>query len=86
MRRYIDPDFSVEVLRSYAATAWRFSETAYESNEDRVPMPGGDLVDPTRVAILGTLLLEPLLMGLVRSALVMRSIHISSGVPLPPTE
>ena len=49
-------------------------------------MPGGDLVDPTRVAILGTLLLGPLLMGLVRSALVMRSIHISSGVPLPPTE
>ncbi len=86
MRRYIDPDFSVEVLRGFASTAWRFSETVYESNEDRVPRPGDDLVDPTRVAILGTLLLEPLLMGLVRTALVMRSMRISAGMPLPPTD
>lgn len=86
MRRYIDPDFSVENLRSYAAVAWRFSETVFESNEDRVPLPGDDLVGPTRVAILGTLLIEPLIMGLVRTALTMRSIHISTGVPLPPTD
>jgi hypothetical protein len=30
------------------------------------------------------LIIEPLIMGLVRSALTMRSIHISNGVPLPP--
>lgn len=86
MRRHVDPDFSVETLRSYGDVAWRFSEIAYEAQEDRVPLPGDDLVDPTRVAILGMLLLEPLIMGLVRTALTMRSIHISSGVPLPPTD
>ncbi len=85
MRRYIEPEFPVESLRGYAGAAWRFSEAAYESMEDRVPLPGDDLVDPTRTAILGMLIIEPLIMGLVRSALTMRSIHLTNGVPLPPT-
>ncbi len=86
MRRYIEPEFPVESLRSFAAAAWRFSEAAYDSMEDRVPLPGDDLVDPTRTAILGMLIIEPLIMGLVRTALTMRSIHISNDVPLPPVD
>ena len=83
-RRYLEPEFPVERLRSYAAAAWHFSEAAYESMEDRVPLPGDDLVDPTRTAVLGMLITEPLIMGLVRAALTMRSIHISNGLSLPP--
>ena len=85
LRRYIDPDFDIAVLRDFAAGAWRISEAAIERNEDRVPMPGDDLIDPTRTAILGMLLLEPLVMTFVRSALTMRSIRISNGLPLPPS-
>ncbi len=85
MRHYIDPEFPTETLRRFAKAAWLFSDAVFESHEDRVPLPGDDLVDPTRDAILGMLLVEPLIMGLVRTALVMRSIHISTAVPLPPT-
>jgi DNA-binding transcriptional MerR regulator len=86
MRRYLDPEYPVEALRGFAEAAWLVSEAAFASNEDRVPQPGDDLVDPTRGAILGMLLMEPILMGLVRSALAMRSMHISSGTPLPPVK
>lgn len=84
LRRYIDPEFSLETLRGFAAGAWLISEAAFERNEDRVPFPGDDLVDPTRTAILGMLLLDPLVMGFVRSALTMRSLRISKGLALPP--
>jgi hypothetical protein len=84
LRKYIDPDYPVEKLRSFAELAWGLSEAIYENETDRVPMPGDDLVDPTRTAVLGTLLIEPIIMALVRSALVMRSMHISGEIPLPP--
>ncbi|MBJ19356.1 MAG: MerR family transcriptional regulator [bacterium] len=84
MRRYIEPNFPVERLRGYAAAAWHFAEAAHASMEDRVPLPGDDLVDATGTATLGTLILEPSMMSLVHSALAIRSVHISNGVPLPP--
>ena len=83
LRKYIDPDFSTEALAGFAECAWRLSEQVYATGEDRVPRPGDDLVDPTRAAILGTLLLEPLLMALIRTALAARSARISAGLPLP---
>ena len=45
--------------------------------------PGDDLVAPTRSAVLGTLLSEPLVLGLLRTANAMRSIRRSEGLPLP---
>ena len=83
LRRYIDPDLPIESLTGFAEVAWRLSELVYATGEDRVPRPGDDLVDPTRTAILGTLLIEPLLMALVRTALATRSARISRGMPLP---
>jgi DNA-binding transcriptional MerR regulator len=83
LRKYIEPDLEVDQLRRYAQAAWLFSEAVYESFEDRVPRPGDDLIDPTRIAVLGTLLVEPLVSAWVRTALVMRSMHIGDDIPLP---
>ncbi len=84
LRKYIDPDFSTDVLTGFAQWAWGLSEQIYAAGEDRVPRPGDDMVDPTRAAILGTLLIEPMLMALVRTALAARSVRISADMPLPP--
>ncbi len=84
MRKYIEPDYPVARLEQVADIMWRLSEVMYESQEDRVPQPGDDLVDPTRAALLGMLLLEPLVMALLRTALAMRSVHISQGLAPPP--
>ena len=83
LRKYIDPDYGVENLRPFAAFAWRLSEEVYRDQTDRVPLPGDDLVDPTRSAVLGMLLIEPVVMALVRTALALRSMHITAGIPLP---
>ena len=83
LRRYIDPEIPVEWLRDMATASWLLSEALYAGSEDVVPAPGDDLVAPTRAAILGTLLMEPLVLGLLRTALAMRSVHLSAGEPLP---
>ena len=83
LRRYIDPEFSVEHLASYAEVIWHLSEVLYRPFEDFSPRPGDDLVEPTRNAILGLLMIEPLLMSLVRTATATRSARISAGLPLP---
>ena len=83
LRRYVDPDFSTDNLRSLAAAAWLLSEAAFLGSEDIVPSSGDDLVSPARAAILGTLLIEPLVLALLRTANSMRSIHIAEGLPLP---
>ena len=83
LRRYIDPEFGVERLADCAEVVWRLSEVLYEPFEDLPPRPGDDLIEPTRAAILGTLLIQPLLMALVRTATATRSARISQGLPLP---
>ena len=79
LRKHIAPDFPLERLEPLAALAWQMSEVLYRGEEDRVPAPGDDLVDPTRTAVLGTLLFEPIVTALLRSALAMRSMHLSAG-------
>jgi hypothetical protein len=83
IRKYLDPEFPVERLDGLAAAAWKISEVLYEGDAP-VPQPGDDLVDPTRSAVLGTLLLEPLVAALVRSALAMRAMHLQAGLTPPP--
>jgi DNA-binding transcriptional MerR regulator len=83
LRRYLEPELPVERLRKIATAAWLLSEAVYEGFEDIVPQPGDDLITPTRSAVLGTLLVEPLVLGLLRTATAMRSVHITNGLPLP---
>ena len=86
MRKYIDPEFPVDQIVRLAALAWHQSEIVFENDEDRVPRPDEDLVDPVRTAILGTLLHEQLSNALARAAFASRSLHISLGLNLPPVE
>ena len=86
MRKYIEPEFSVDQIVRFAALAWHQSEIVFENAEDRVPLPGDDLVDPVRTAILGTLLHEQISNALMRAAFASRSLHISLGLKQPPTE
>ena len=83
LRKHVEPDFTVERLHGCAQAAWLFSEAFFGAFEDRVPQPGDDLVDPTRAAILGFLMVDPLVSSFVRTALVMRSMRISHDAPLP---
>jgi len=85
MRKYIEPEWEVDRLNGLAEVAWLFSEKTFASFEDIVPRPGDDLADPSRTAILGTLLIEPIITALMRTALVMRSLHIQTDTTLPPT-
>ena len=84
LRKYVSPDFPIERLETLAALLWQMSDVVYRGEEDRVPEPGGDLVDPTRTAVLGTLLLEPIVTALLRTALAMRSMHLAEGRTPPP--
>ena len=86
MRKYIDPEFPVDQIVRLAALAWHQSEIVFENDEDRVPRPGDDLVDPVRTAILGTLLHEQLSNALARAAFASRSLHISLGLNPPPVK
>jgi DNA-binding transcriptional MerR regulator len=83
MRRYIDPEFPIEALSRFAEGAWGLSEQVFAVFEDHHPRPSDDIVNPTSSAILGTLLLEPMLMALTRTALAAYSARISAGLPLP---
>ncbi len=84
LREHIPPGISVETLGRFANLAWAISEACYAGFEDHVPSPGDDLVDPTRRAIMGTILIEQLISPLVRSALALRSNHIVAGIKPPP--
>ena len=86
MRNYIDPEFPVDQIVRLAAVAWHESEIVFENEEDRIPRPGDDLVDPVRAAILGTLLHEQLSNALTRAAFASRSLRISLGLKPPPVE
>jgi DNA-binding transcriptional MerR regulator len=84
IRRYIDPEFSVDALEPWADAMWRFTDLMFAPFEDAPPRPGDDLVSPTRSAVLGTLLTEPVVTALLRGATASRSVRISQDLPLPP--
>ena len=87
IRRHLFPGYPIENLEPFAEAAWRISEFEFENapiEGSPVPIEGDDLAEPTRRAILGTILFEPVLLGLRRYANTMRSIRLESGLPVPP--
>jgi hypothetical protein len=51
-----------------------------------VPRRGDPLIDPTRRAVLGTILFERVFAALRRAATAMRSMRTTEGLPLPPAD
>jgi len=90
VRRYLYPDFPVATLGLYAREAWRLSELEYANAPGgaRVPLRarGDDVAEPTRRAILATVLFDRIFGALRRCANAMRSIRISEGLELPPVD
>lgn len=90
VRRYLFPDYPVAALAPLARVAWLLSEVEFENAPGgaRVPLRarGDDVAEPTRRAILGTLLFERIFAALRRCANSMRSVRISEGLPVPPAE
>jgi DNA-binding transcriptional MerR regulator len=88
VRRYLYPDLPVSALELYAREAWRLSELEYANAPGgaRVPLRarGDDVAEPTRRAILGTVLFDRIFGALRRCANAMRSIRISEGLDVPP--
>jgi DNA-binding transcriptional MerR regulator len=90
VRRYLYPDFPVATLAFYAREAWRLSELEYVNAPGgaRVPLRarGDDVAEPTRRAILATVLFDRIFGALRRCANAMRSIRISEGLDVPPVD
>jgi DNA-binding transcriptional MerR regulator len=88
VRRHLYPDYPVTALARHAEVAWLLSETEFEHAPGgaRVPVQarGDDLAEPTRRAILGSVLFERIFAALRRSANAMRSLRIASGASVPP--
>jgi len=89
VRRYLYPDYEVASLARYAQIAWLLSEAEFELIPGGAPKPvrarGDELAEPTRRAILGSLLFERIFVALRRSANAMRAIRNAEGLELPPT-
>jgi DNA-binding transcriptional MerR regulator len=87
VRRYLYADYPVTALAGYAEIAWLLSEVEFERAPGgaRVPLRarGDDVAEPTRRAILGTVLFERIFAALRRSANAMRSQRIASGAKVP---
>ncbi len=87
VRRYLYPDYPVAALEPLARVAWLLSEVEFANAPGgaRVPLRarGDDLAEPTRRAILGTVLFERLFGALHRCANSMRSMRISEGRAVP---
>ena len=85
IRRYLFPDFPAAALAPYARMAWLLSEMEYEKAPGgaQVPMPGDDLTEPTRRAVLGSILFEHIFSALRHTANAMRSIRTTAGLPIP---
>ena len=66
VRRYLFPDFPVGALAPYARVAWLLSEIEFAQSPEgpQVPMEGDDLTEPTRRAILSTILFGRIVGGL----------------------
>jgi DNA-binding transcriptional MerR regulator len=90
VRRHLYPDYAVSDLAIYTREAWRLSELEYANAPGgaRVPLRarGDDVAEPTRRAILGTMLFERIFAAYRRCANAMRSIRISEGLDVPPAE
>lgn len=88
VRRYLFPGYAAADLAPYARVAWLLSEVEYANSPDgpRVPMPGDDLTDPTRRAVLGSILFGRIFSALRNAANAMRSIRTTAGLPIPPPE
>jgi DNA-binding transcriptional MerR regulator len=90
VRRYLFPDYPVAALAPLARVAWLLSEVEFENAPGgaRVPLRarGDDVAEPTRRAILGTVLFERIFCALRRCANSMRSVRITEGLPVPPAE
>jgi DNA-binding transcriptional MerR regulator len=90
VRRYLYPDYPVGKLAAYARAAWRLSELEFAEAPGgaRVPLRarGDDIAEPTRRAILSSFLFDRIFGALRRCANTMRSIRISEGKPVPPSE
>jgi hypothetical protein len=87
VRRYLYPDYPVAALEPIARVAWLLSEVEFEHAPGgaRVPLRarGDDVAEPTRRAILGSVLFERIFAALRRCANSMRSIRISEGLDVP---
>jgi DNA-binding transcriptional MerR regulator len=87
VRRYLYPNYPVTLLAPLARVAWLLSEVEFENAPGgaRVPIRarGDDLAEPTRRAILGSILFERVFGALRRCANSMRSIRISEGFEVP---
>jgi DNA-binding transcriptional MerR regulator len=90
VRRTLYPDYPVAALAMHAREAWRLSELEYAHAPGgaRVPLRarGDDVAEPTRRAILATVLFDRIFSALRRCANSMRSIRIGEGLPVPPTD
>src|SRR5262245_12258776 len=90
VRRYLYPGYPVAALAFYAEAAWRLSEGefAHAPGGARVPLraQGDDVAEPTRRAILSSVLFERIFGALRRCANSMRSIRIGLGLDVPPAE
>jgi DNA-binding transcriptional MerR regulator len=87
LRLHLWPDYPIENLEPYARAAWQVSEAEMQmapTDGSPVPMPGDDLLAPTRMAVLGTILSEPLVLAMRSYANTMRAIRTQEGLPLPP--
>jgi len=87
VRRYLYPDFPVAALAKYAEVAWLLSEIEFATapGGPRVPLRerGDDVAEPTRRAILSSVLFERIFAALRRAANSARSIRIANGEPVP---
>jgi DNA-binding transcriptional MerR regulator len=87
VRRHLYPDYPVAALAPLAEVAWLLSEVefAHAPGGARVPVRerGDDIAEPTRRAIVGSVLFERIFAALRRCANSMRSIRISEGLPVP---
>jgi len=88
VRRWLFPDYPVSALGPLAQVAWRLSEVEFANvpGGARVPVRarGDDVAEPTRRAIVGTVLFERVFAALRRCANSMRSIRLAGGLPVPP--
>lgn len=86
VRRYLYPDYPAAKLLPYARIAWQLSEIEFAEAPGgaRVPLEsrGDDIAEPTRRAILSSVLFERIFEALRRCANTMRARRISRGEAL----